>query len=433
MGNLRIREWVRALPRSRWFMRRVVTMLFFSVLLGSSAIPAEVARRYHFVLAVAEHTWDLVGWEIDALSAKLSAWSEQPADDLPADVAPTRVKEYLDRAARIGAIEGMLAQRAILPAGDAATPSNAELLVELEQLRTLQESVRPKIEQVIERQVREALEAVGFRGIGQGVWPPVSFTFVEPPKKLVVSRRDRIETIYSQMLATEMSLAEIEAVEAEIRTEINSVGYVTDIGGLGAFPTMVVDQASLRWVLSTVAHEWVHNYLVFYPLGWNYFASQDLTTMNETTAEIVGNEIGDLVLAKYYPELVPPEQPVSPPDSPEQPAFEFQLEMRLTRLEVDRLLALGEIIAAEAYMEERRQEFVANGYPLRVLNQAYFAFHGSYGTSPASTSPIGPKMERLRDLMPDVETFLVTVRSFTEVADLEAALAEWQELGTATR
>jgi hypothetical protein len=174
-----------------------------------------------------------------------------------------------------------------------------------------------------------------------------------------------------------------------------------------------------------VAHEWTHNYLVFYPLGWNYFASQDLTTMNETVAEIVGNEIGDYALAQYYPEVVVPVLPVVPEVLPETLPFDFQTEMRITRLEVDRLLAAGDAVAAEAYMKVRRQQFVENGFPLRVLNQAYFAFHGSYGTSAASTSPIGPKMERLRDLMPDVKTFLETVRGFTSIEDLDQALNEW--------
>ena len=282
------------------------------------------------------------------------------------------------------------------------------------------------MEQVIERQVSGELAADGFGGLGNRIWPPVSFTFVEPPKKLIVSSRDRIDTIYSQMLEAQISLGQTEAAEAEIGQQYNAVGYVTDIGGLGAFPTMVVDRASLRWVLSTVAHEWTHNYLVFFPLGWNYFASQDLTTMNETVAEIVGNEVGDQTLAAYFPDMVPPTQPVSPPVAPEKPPFEFQIEMRITRLEVDRLLAEGDVAGAEAYMEARRQEFVANGYPLRVLNQAYFAFHGSYGTSPASTSPIGPAMDRLRVLMPDLKTFLETVRGFTTVDELNQALAEWE-------
>ncbi len=187
---------------------------------------------------------------------------------------------------------------------------------------------------------------------------------------------------------------------------------------------MVVDRASLGWVLSTVAHEWVHNYLVFFPLGWNYFASQDMTTINETVAEIVGNEVGEVALKRNY---APPK--IEPPDTnepePEVPEFDFGAEMRVTRLEVDRLLAAGDVEGAEAYMDARREIFVAEGYPLRVLNQAYFAFHGSYGTSAASTSPIGPMLGELRGSMPDLLTFLNTVRWFTSVEDLERALGEW--------
>ncbi len=414
------------LPSSRWLRRRLLVLMVSLVMLGSSAIPANLARIDLFAMAVVGRSWDLFGWEFGALSEKIVAAVQQPADELPAHVVAEAVKQYLERASRMGEIERQLAQRSVLNSSQPITPTDTELMTELSELRALQEQVRTQIEQMIERQVRGEVASEGFVGIGNRVWPPVSFTFVEPPKKLIVSRRDRIETIYSQMVEAEIPLSQIEKSEGEIGQQYNAVGYVTDIGGLGAFPTMVVDRASLRWVLSTVAHEWTHNYLVFFPLGWNYFASQDLTTMNETVAEIVGNEVGDQALARYYPEMVLPSQDVAPPIAPEPPPFEFQFEMRNTRLEVDRLLAEGDVEGAETYMEARRQEFVQNGYPLRVLNQAYFAFHGSYGTSPASTSPIGPNMERLRALMPDLKTFLATVRGFTKVADLDNALALWE-------
>ena len=100
--------------------------------------------------------------------------------------------------------------------------------------------------------------------------------------------------------------------------------------------------------------------------------------------------------------------------------------MRDTRIEVDRLLAEGDVEGAERYMEARRLEFADNSYPLRVLNQAYFAFHGSYGTSPASTSPVGPKLDALRALMPELTTFLETVRAFDSVDDIDRALAAWE-------
>ena len=67
---------------------------------------------------------------------------------------------------------------------------------------------------------------------------------------------------------------------------------------------MIMDTTNLSWLLSTIAHEWTHNYLNLRPLGLNYSTTPELRTMNETTANIVGDEVGNLVLQKYYPELV---------------------------------------------------------------------------------------------------------------------------------
>jgi hypothetical protein len=426
----------RLLPRFRLRFWREIRILLVLMLLGSSAIPARMARDYQFGLAVAGQGFNLIAWEIDALSEKAQAFFEQPSAQVMPALAPQLVESYLARAARIGAIERELNRRATGLTPTDESVSVVQLQNELGQLRLAQNAVRPTVEQIIQRQIGTLLAEEGFGTAGR-VWPPVQFTFTEPPRKLVVSPRDQIATIYYQMLAPEMELAEIESAEQQILAQQNAVGYITEIGGLGAFPTMVVDRASLGWVLSTVAHEWVHNYLVFFPLGWNYFASQEMTTLNETVAEIVGNEIGEMALARFYaPPPVAP-APVAPaaPDAgvTEAPAFDFGAEMRETRLEVDRLLAAGDVAGAEAYMEARRQMFVDEGYPLRVLNQAYFAFHGSYGTSAASTSPIGPMLAELRAQMPDLLTFLNSVRWFTSVEDLEQALIEWGVAPSADR
>jgi hypothetical protein len=181
----------------------------------------------------------------------------------------------------------------------------------------------------------------------------------------------------------------------------------------------------------SIAHEWTHNYLTLYPLGVSYSDSPALTILNETIAEIAGNELGTLALRAYYPELVrefPGKDEPAPSPQPHttEPPFDFAKEMRSTREIVDLFLKYGRVADAEQYMEIRRQLFVENGYNLRKLNQAYFAFHGNYGTSAAATSPIGPKLERLRSLTPDLRTFLETVRWFTSEADLDQALATWE-------
>jgi hypothetical protein len=96
--------------------------------------------------------------------------------------------------------------------------------------------------------------------------------------------------------------------------------------------------------------------------------------------------------------------------------------MRALRLEVDALLAEGRVEDAERLMEERRQEFVGNGYYIRRINQAYFAFHGSYADTPASSDPIGPKMAALRLRSRSLKEFLEEAREITSEAELDVAL-----------
>jgi hypothetical protein len=165
--------------------------------------------------------------------------------------------------------------------------------------------------------------------------------------------------------------------------------------------------------------------------------SGETRTINETTASIAGKEIGRRVIIRYYPEFteyLPPE-PALEPEPPEQeeeipppepPEFDFRLEMRKTRIRVDELLAEGEIEEAEAYMEEQRQVFLDNDVLIRKLNQAYFAFHGSYADAPgaAGKDPIGPTVLRFRARSPDLYTFVSRIARVTTLEELETLLAE---------
>ena len=76
-------------------------------------------------------------------------------------------------------------------------------------------------------------------------------------------------------------------------------------------------------------------------------------------------------------------------------------------------------------MEEKRQYLADNGYFIRKINQAYFAFHGLYGTAPASSSPIGPKLQELRRRIPALAEFIRAVSKITSEADLDRLLASY--------
>lgn len=424
-------------------------------ILSTSAIPADVARQRMLLMASAGLGFDLVAWEIESLSAKFRALITRPGAQWSEEEATQLVREYMARAIHIGHMEREVEQMESRVQLDTEMQARlGELQSELAVARLVQDSVRPTVEDILERQVSWAIAQAGL-GIGGQPIPPVKFGFTEPPRIVIVSPRDRIATIHSRMVRAGLPLSVVEQIEARINAQEGAVGYVSNIGGLGAYPAMVVDRSNLRWVISTIAHEWAHNYLTFFPLGLLYFGSGDLRTMNETVADIVGEEIGLAVLRRYYPDLVPPDPPAIETEipvedglpseaetqaeddmevdaagdieerEPEEAVFDFRAEMRQTRLEVDRLLAEGRIEEAEQFMEERRLVFVENGYGIRVLNQAYFAFHGSYATGPAGVSPIGPKMEALRAATPDLPAFLQTVRWFTSQDDLDAALDGW--------
>jgi hypothetical protein len=207
---------------------------------------------------------------------------------------------------------------------------------------------------------------------------------------------------------------------------------------------MILETDSLVWLADTFAHEWAHHFLIQFPLGYNYSQSGEMTSLNETTASIVGREIGRRVILRYYPELeerlpplpVPPDCPpmlaseLVWPDEPPPGVFDYNREMRTTRLHVDALLAEGQIEEAERYMEERRQLFVEQGHNIRKLNQAYFAFHGSYATSPSTGNPIGGQLEWLRAQHPTLRDFVRDIASVSRYENLRAAFQAQSQVCT---
>ncbi len=95
--------------------------------------------------------------------------------------------------------------------------------------------------------------------------------------------------------------------------------------------------------------------------------------------------------------------------------------MRQTRVTVDQLLAEGKIKEAETYMEARRQVFWEQGYRIRKLNQAYFAFYGAYADAPggaAGEDPVGEAVRALYANSPSLESFLKRIAWMTSFEDL---------------
>lgn len=271
-------------------------------------------------------------------------------------------------------------------------------------------------EAVFQYQISQAIAEMRITNFASP-FPPVLLKTTSLPKQLIISPRNMIRQEKSISIREDITLKEMVELEEIIEENTDYSALVVPIGGVGTYPSMIIQTTYLPNLLDTSAHEWTHNFLVFRPLGIRYGTSPALRTMNETTANIAGGEIMQTVLKLYYPEYIH----ISPILSQDLQAlatndvvemdevFIFSKEMYLTRNQVDKLLVEGKIEEAEIYMEERRLVFWENGYQIRKINQAYFSFYGAYADSPYSAAgrdPVGENVRLFRSRQPDLRSFI---------------------------
>ncbi len=413
--------------RRRWKQRAARLLLFVSLIFILTA--ASVAPQSDLLVQVnrltAGERFDFVDWISLAAANEIERRIWPPAS--PASEAEQRavVETYIRQEDDIRRLEQAI-NKIYASAGSQAGRRAAEPEQEIAALKAQQAKLLPQVETIISRQIETILRSEGF-GLGGQVLPPVAFRLVDAPTSLILSPRDKIERKHFVGLSPGLDPAERTRIEDALQQRGDISAYVTDVGGLGSYPTMVVGSAWLPWLIDTTAHEWVHNYLYTFPtnIAWGYGSSHQLTTLNETTASLVGQEVSRKVIERFYPDWVnklPPLDEHGQPQ-PDEPS-EFQLAMRTIRQHVDELLAAGKIDQAETYMESERQKLVSKGYNLRRLNQAYFAFHGSYALSPGSIDPTGPQLRQLRARAAGLKAFLDRVGWLNSDADYQSWLHE---------
>jgi hypothetical protein len=371
--------------------------------------------------------YNLVQWEVRHFPNK---WLYQIGTLLRGGPDEAEKTQRLERFLALNSEIASLEQQAALPQGsDGSAADNSVILDELAAARRERDRLKSTVEAVLEERVSRVAEEVGlessfpFFSGARWLFPPVDFEFAAPPNVLAISPLDRIYLESTRLLKSDLALGEIEDVEA--RWEAKGVSaLVAGVGGVGTYPSAVPLDADYGHLLETVAHEWLHQYLFFRPLGSRYFRDPALATINETVADMAGRELGALVAERYpLSASLPAGQAGVGEAPPPNPEIDFDQVMKDLRREVDRLLAEGKVAEAESLMEERRQFLADHGYYIRRINQAYFAFHGLYADTSASSSPIGPKLEELRRRSSSLGDFIHTVARITSEADLDRLLA----------
>jgi hypothetical protein len=397
---------------------RVSLVLLLAALL---VVPADTISLTPARAVASAHLFSLVGWEATNLHRKWIhlLWEMLPGRRPSREERLELLDEYLILARRVqkeqDRLEGPNLSRSTNLGALGTSKDSAEAAREyLNELIRAKEKLRARAEEAMEAELSAVIFEEGLGSRFGLLIPPVDIRFDQPPTIFVTSPRDRIDLVEAVMLSPDLPVLERDRLEKAMLREYDTSALVDNLAGLATYPSLVSDLATFRTVVQTAAHEWLHAYFFFRPLGWNLWSSEEMFTLNETAADLVGVELGDMAFSRMGGDLS-----VSPSRYllGEERDPVFTRVMRETRLRVEELLGHGEIEEAEQYMKERWWLLRLGGYRLRKLNQAYFAFRGRYAQGSASLSPIGDQTRELRALLPSVGSFIKTMSGVSSYQD----------------
>lgn len=414
---------------TKWLVRitRILFVSFISViLLTNSGKPSQnFDEKVRFFTRQIE--FDYVNWTLNTVLMKLSQAALGSGRYLDQVQQKKIVDDFLLLIEDQRNIRNQIIDIYADPNQAAAEVTAAPLLTRQKYIQKELQHISLFAESILQNQTSSVINESGILQLGQP-FPPVQYHTTSLPYALIVSPREVIQQDSNISLLPDLTLDQMVALEKRVEAGLNVSALVVPVGGIGVYPTMVMESTNLSWLAEVISHEWIHNYLTLRPLGLLYDANPEMRTINETTASIAGIELGEQLIAQFHPELVPPKIPKEVQESaqdstPEEtePVFDFRQAMHETRVNVDSLLVQGKIDEAENYMEERRLIFIENGYSIRRLNQAYFAFYGAYADTPggaAGEDPVGAAVRELRAKSKNLAEFIIRISTVTSYEKL---------------
>ena len=370
-----------------------------------------------------QHRFSIIEWEINNIGSKLWNKLTNSSYKLHGIQVPREFSDFMCLQQEVRSLYTEVKYE--IAKNGSLQESVPDHLQELNKLKDKQRDLGVFIEGFLEDIVEDSISShgIGYK-IGSIHFPPVAISFSPLPKLLVTSPRSNIFRLENILLSPDISTEEIIALENSIETNSDLSAIVVDIGGIATYPAMISSVSSIEHTLNLISHEWLHHFLAFRPLGQHMLASGQMNELNETIANIFGEAISKELMVTYSDDLnmtTCSSKPIHGSTS-----FDFSLEMKLIRNKVDSLLQTGQIDQAEAFMENKRLFLVSKGYPIRKLNQAYFAFHGTYTDHPAAISDTFDKLVKLQERYPSLREFIWAVSGVSTYQEFLQLVADTQ-------
>ncbi|GAI33427.1 unnamed protein product, partial [marine sediment metagenome] len=187
-------------------IRLIATASLLSLCLLSGSCASTQDFDAHLSSIVKPYRFSIVKWESRAIPHEANQWIFGSYEKIDDEVHV--VTEYFSAIERIKTLESEIeAISAGNEQGDLAS-----LEAELNMLQEQKMALKDTVERIIEKQIKETLAQQGIfnpmdRYIRLGInFPPLNFKLEEPPHLLVISPRDRIESIREIILLPSMSL-----------------------------------------------------------------------------------------------------------------------------------------------------------------------------------------------------------------------------------
>ena len=375
----------------------------------------------------APYEQDLVRWEITHFTDKWFRLAVGVFGDPDDEERFERVEEFF-RVSHEMSAKRRETERAL---ADGASDTEIEVLeVERSRLERRRTALSPLVEETLEGAISQSANDLGvISRFGPVRWPPVDFAFQEGGHVLVRSPRDAIVRLDDRLLTSDISLPEQDELERKVEAlDDNVSAIVARIGGVATYPAQVTPDTSLRGALFVASHEWVHHWLIFHPLGRAWFAGGELTSVNETVANIAAEELSDRAFELLTGEVVirEPWQPPragEPRPTPEPGVFDSGTRCG-RRVPGWKSCWKGEGRRGGGIPGREAAAVREQGHNIRKLNTAWFAFHGTYADGPASISPIEPQLRTIRADSEDLAEFLDRVAVIDEDGELERLARE---------
>jgi len=238
----------------RRLLRLAITITLALFLMGASAIPP--GDKHERVRAFTRQIeFDYVAWTLEAVETKLAQAALRTTDYLPEETRRQMVLAYLDLIADIQRREAEL--EALYANPEIADPASAssELRARLSFLYAQRERVGPLAEAILEEQIATVVAEMGLALGGQPL-PAVLYHSTPLPLALIVSPRDTIRQDANISLTPEITIDQRAQLEAQVDAALNVSSLVVGIGGVGVYPTMVMQTSDLNFLVEVVAHEW---------------------------------------------------------------------------------------------------------------------------------------------------------------------------------